>query len=945
MDVKELRKHDQSVWLDYIRRHLLASGEFARLVEEDGVSGVTSNPSIFEKAIGGSTDYDEALQRYERTKDQRAAALFERLAIEDIQQAAGVLRPVYDATEARDGFACIEVSPYLAHDTEGTLVEARRLWRELRRENVMVKVPGTREGVPAIRQLTSEGINVNVTLLFGREACRQVAEAYMAGLESLAARGKPLDRMASVASMFVSRIDVMVNPMLEAPGAPDQALRRGLVGKVAIANARLAYQDWKQMCQSPRWRALAERGARVQKLLWASTSTKDPRFSDVMYVEALIGPETIDTIAPPTLDAFREHGEVRDRIEEDLEGARRVMAQLAQAGISIDDVTDRLVEEGVEAFSASFDKLMAAIEKKRAGVLQSALDRTSCRLPKPLDDAVKATLDEWRSAGKVRRLWARDSSLWTGRDECQWLDWLKAADQGISAIGPLLAYAEETRRRGTRQAVVLGMGGSSLCPDVLSRTLGPKQGYPELLVLDSTDPEQIRALEGRIAIDKTLFIVSSKSGTTLEPNLLCDYFYDRVRRAVGPNAAGRRFVAVTDPASPLERAAAERGFDQVFFGRRGIGGRYSALSNFGMVPAAVMGVDLAGFLDRTELMVHACDSCVPPHQNPGVLLGVVLGAAAKDGRDKVTLAASPAISEIGAWLEQLLAESTGKNGKGLIPVDREPLGKPDVYGEDRLFVYLRLDGAPDAAQDAAIAALEQAGQPVVRVALAEPSDIGQEFFRWEIATAVAGSVLGLNPFDQPDVEASKVETRKLTEGYEKRAALPQEQPFQREGALALFADAANRSALERAAGSDRTLAGYLRAHLGRLASGGYFALLAYLARNEANEGPLQDMRRRVRDARRVATCVGFGPRFLHSTGQAYKGGANSGVFLQLTCDDAHDLDVPGHRLSFGVVKAAQARGDFDVLAKRGRRALRVHLGKDVGAGLEALQRAVERALA
>lgn len=946
MDLKTLHtSYGQSLWLDYIRRHSLRSGEFARLVAEDGIRGVTSNPSIFEKAIAGSTDYESALKRFEGKEDTTASAIYEHLAIEDIQQAADILRPVYEATDRHDGYVSMEVSPYLAHDTQATIDEARRLWKTVHRENVMIKVPGTPEGVPAIRQLIGEGINVNVTLLFSRAACREVAVAYMDGLEALAERGGDLHRMASVASMFVSRVDVLVDAALDAMApAGDKCVPHDLVGKVAIANAKLAYQDWQEMRRGARWQALAEKRARVQRLLWASTSTKDPRFRDVMYVESLIGNETVDTIPPATLDAFRDHGNAASRLEEDVAGADRVMAELARVGISIDDVTKRLLDEGVAKFSASFDKLLAAIEKKRAGTLGSALDRLTYRLPPSDHAAVQATLEDWRTGGKMRRLWARDATLWTNHDEGKWLDWLNVVDDEADAGRSLVEFATEMRSKFAH-VVLLGMGGSSLCPDVLAKTFGPAKGYPDPLVLDSTDPEQIRTLESRIDIDATLFIVSSKSGTTLEPNFLMDHFYNRVREVIVNADAGAHFIVVTDPGSPLEATARSRGFGRVFFGVPGIGGRYSALSNFGMVPGALMGLDVPRFLERASLMIHSCAACVPPAENPGALLGAILGTLATRGRDKVTLIASPGIVHLGAWLEQLLAESTGKEGKGIIPIDREPLGSPDVYGADRLFVYVRLDGAPDAAQDAAVDALEGAGQPVVRIGLADVHDLGQEMFRWEVATAVAGAVIGIDPFNQPDVEASKVAARKLTDAYEKTRALPKESPFYEEGAFKLFADEKNHIALEKAAGSDKTLTGYLRAHLGRVERGDYVALLAFLERNDAHDQRLQAMRRAIRDSKRVATCVGFGPRFLHSTGQAYKGGPNSGVFLQLTCDDAQDLVVPGHGFSFGVVKSAQARGDFRVLVERGRRVLRVNIGSDVRAGLDALSKAFVRALA
>jgi transaldolase/glucose-6-phosphate isomerase len=562
-------------------------------------------------------------------------------------------------------------------------------------------------------------------------------------------------------------------------------------------------------------------------------------------------------------------------------------------------------------------------------------------LPADLDDAVRAALREWTAEGKVERLWARDATLWTGGDEAGWLGWLEIVDAQLARVDHLRRFAEDVRRAGVSHVLVLGMGGSSLCPDVLRTTFGKLPGFPELLVLDSTDPAQVRTVEARVDLGRTLFIVSSKSGTTLEPNIFKEHFFERAKQAVGPDKAGDRFVAITDPGSQLEEVARSDGFRHVFFGVPSIGGRYSALSDFGLVPAAAMGLDVARLLAAARAMTRACAARGPAEENPGVALGALMGVLATRGRDKVTLIASPGIRDLGAWLEPLRAESTGKAGRGLIPVDREPPGPPEVYGADRLFVYLRLDSAPAAAQDHAVARLEAAGQPVVRVAVREPYHVAAEFFRWEFATAVAGAVLGINPFDQPDVEASKVATRRLTTEFETTGRLPTETPLLEAGGLRLYAD--SRNARELLAG-DRTLAGVLKAHLGRVRPGDYVALLAYVEMSAAQEAALAAIRARVRDRVRVATCLGFGPRFLHSTGQAYKGGPNSGVFLQLTCDDAVDVPVPGRRYTFGVVKAAQARGDFEVLAERGRRALRVHLGADVPAGLRALGRAIEQAI-
>jgi transaldolase/glucose-6-phosphate isomerase len=679
-------------------------------------------------------------------------------------------------------------------------------------------------------------------------------------------------------------------------------------------------------------------------VLWASTSTKNPNYRDVLYIEELIGPDTVNTVPPATLDAFRDHGKPRQSLTEDLDGARKTMADLAAVGIVMKDVTDKLTVDGVKLFADAFDTLLAAVEKNTKRTGTPKVSQQNASLPSDLDASVKKNLNDWRASGKVRRLWQGDATLWTNEDEASWLGWLDITEEQLANAAKLQSFAEEIKAAGFTDILLLGMGGSSLCPEVLSLTYPQTPGYPRLHINDSTDPAQIRDVEKKINLAKTLFIVSSKSGGTLEPNIYKQYFFERVQQTLGAEVAGSRFIAITDPGSNMQQVAERDHFRNIFYGVPSIGGRYSALSNFGMVPAAAMGLDISKFLDRTQEMVEACKPSTPVEQNPGVMLGLVLGSAAKLGRDKITLITSPGISDLGAWLEQLLAESTGKIGKGIIPVDREALGAPEVYGNDRIFAYLHLEGATDPAQDAKVAALEKAGQPVVRIAVADTYSLGQEFFRWEIATAVAGSIIGINAFNQPDVEASKIVTKQLTSEYETKGSLPAEKPILEEAGIKLFTDEKNAAALAQAAGSDRSLKNYLRAHMARLGAGDYFALLAYVEMNAEHEALLQTLRTNVRDRKRVATVLGFGPRFLHSTGQAYKGGPNSGVFLQVTCDDAQDLPVPGQQYTFGIVKAAQARGDFQVLADRNRRALRVHLGSDVKAGITKLSGLIKEIL-
>jgi transaldolase/glucose-6-phosphate isomerase len=804
----------------------------------------------------------------------------------------------------------------------------------------MVKVPATPSGIPAIRQLIGRGLNINITLLFSVDVYEQVVEAYISGLEDLARAGGGVSKIGSVASIFVSRIDSAIDKRLDKLG--DNELADRLRGKAAIANAKLAYVRYQALFSGPRWQSLAAAGAKTQRLLWASTSTKNPTYKDTMYVEALIGRDTVDTIPPATMDAFRDHGKVApDVIEQDVEGARALLAELERHGISLKEVTEELVAEGVQQFADAFDKLLGAVAQRRRILLDGECARLEIAPGSPeMQTALQAEMEVWRKQGLIRRLWAGDKALWSATDEDEWVGWLHIVEQELTNADRLHRFAEAIKRGGFTDLVLLGMGGSSLGPEVLGETFGQASGSPRFHMLDSTDPAQIEAVEQAVDLVKTLFIVSSKSGTTLEPNIFMDYFLERVGALRGKDKAGDHFIAMTDQGSALEQRAKELGFAQIFHGLASIGGRYSVLSKFGLVPAAATGLDIKRFLETARPMQRACGADVPPTENPGVQLGIALGVAAtRFGRDKVTIIASPGIAALGAWLEQLLAESTGKQGRGLIPIAGEPLTSPEHYGSDRLFAYLELEGQHDPLQRQMMAALEQAGHPVARIKVKDIWHIGQEFFRWEIATAVAGAIIGIDPFNQPDVEASKDKTRALTEAYETSHSMPDEEPLFRENGLALYADPHDAAEL----GPHNTLTGYLKGHFGRVHAGDYVALLAYIERNEKHARALTAMRTRIRDRTHAATCLGFGPRFQHSTGQAYKGGPNSGVFLQITCDDPADIDVPGHSYSFGVVKAAQASGDLAVLVERGRRTLRVHL-KDADAGLVELAHAIDSAL-
>jgi len=924
--IKELRHLGQSLWLDNIRRQLITSGELARLRDE-GITGVTSNPTIFEKAVSGSTDYDEALVRLVAAKRKPEEILWE-LMVEDIQAAADVFQEVHHRTKGADGYVSIEVSPTVANSTPRTITFAEDLKRRTHRPNVMVKIPATKPGVPAIRDQISKGHNINVTLIFSVKRYAEVIEAYLSGLEALQRKGGDLSKVASVASFFVSRVDTKVDKLISSmiEKTTDPAKKRELerlYGKAAIANSKMAYQLYLKAFSGPRWAKLKKDGAQTQRPLWASTSTKDPRYQDTYYVEELIGPNTVDTIPPATLAAFREHGEVRRSIDENVEIAERQLKQLAEVGVDLDQVTHELEVEGVESFTKSFVTLLEAIAKSSKDIKAGKGPRQWHRLGE-LQPAVDTQVARLKKEDAARRLWAKDSTLWTAdpakRDEIRdRLGWLNVAEK-------MLEHAPEFRElekhgKSLSDVVLLGMGGSSLCPDVFRHTFGHVKGHPQLHVLDTTDPATILAVRSKIKIATSLFIVASKSGETTETLSHFAYFWSEVIKS-GKNSnhgkAGRQFAAITDPGTSLEKLAKEHDFRWTFPGSPDIGGRYSALSYFGLVPAALMGVNVSELLERAVEMAHSCADSVPADENPGVWLGAVLGQLALGGRNKLTLIASPKVATFGYWVEQLIAESTGKQGKGIVPVEGEPVGKPDVYGNDRLFVYVRMDGEPT---NRAVTALEKAGQPVVTLTMRDKLDLGGEFLRWEIATAVAGSILGIDPFNQPNVQESKDNTKKVLAQFKSKGKLP--------------------AAVSTPAAKSRTR---LKPLLDKAKPGSYFAIMAYATRTPAADAAINAIRTAVRDKKQVATTAGYGPRFLHSTGQLHKGGPKNGVFLQVVQDDTRDIPIPGQPFSFSVLKQSQSLGDLQSLTSRRLPVLRVTLGREPATGWRALAAAVKSAV-
>ncbi|MFK7800221.1 MAG: bifunctional transaldolase/phosoglucose isomerase [Anaerolineae bacterium] len=909
--IHELTELGQSIWYDNISRALLDSGEFDQLLAS-GVVGVTSNPSIFEKAIGKSSDYDGAIAQL-TDASLSDEAVYEHLAVEDIKRTAELLEPVYRATKKLDGYVSLEVSPNLAHDTEGTVEAARRLWNWVDKKNLMIKVPATPEGIPAIKTLIGEGINVNVTLLFGIEAYEAVAQAYIEGLEEHQKHCK-LNHVASVASFFVSRVDVLVDETLEKLDNSE------LQGKIGLANAKAAYASFQKIFSGERWEKLAAAGAMVQRPLWASTGTKNPAYPDTLYIDNLIGPHTVNTVPPATLDQFLDHGTASQTLEaSDLEEAQAQLDALRTAGVNIEAITEQLLEEGVSKFAKSFSGLLASVAEKRAKLAKQA-DKWNMVLTATLG-GLKADLNsaavEMRDDNIMGRIWDIDHTVWQEdpTEVANRLGWLHSPKLMQESIGRINDLRDSVTADGFTDIILMGMGGSSLAPEVFMNVFGG--GGLKLHVLDSTDGNRVLEFENKVDLSKTLFVVATKSGGTAETLSFFKYFYNKTVAQIGAKAAGANFIAITDPGSKLEQLAAEHDFRETFLNDPNIGGRYAALSFFGMVPAGLVGVDLAKLLKRAQEAAEDSKgtNCPTKGRNISALIGAIMGAAAAKGKDKITLITSPALKNFGDWVEQLIAESTGKKGEGILPITGEALSTADVYGEDRLFAYIRVE--KDHTHDAEVKALLAAGHPVLMLRLRDVYDIAHQFFFWEMATAVAGYRLGIQPFDQPNVESAKIIAREMIEAYMDKGELPTSK-------------------------TSPVSTGSLIGFMATAKPGDYISIQAYVHPTAETDALLNQFRLQLRDKYKLATTVGYGPRFLHSTGQLHKGDAGNGLFIQFVSNGPKDADIPDNAgdetstMSFNVLKNAQALGDAAALTEADRRLIRFDLGDDVIGGLKGL---------
>ena len=908
--ITKLTSLGQSLWYDNIQRGLLENGQLKAMIERGDIRGMTSNPTIFNNAIAKSKDYDSALVPL-AWAGWDAEKIFWQLAIEDIRAACDLFSPLYEETNGRDGYVSIEVSPDIAHDTGATVAQVEQLWARVRRPNLMVKIPATKEGVPAIRRAIAAGVNVNVTLIFSLTRYAEVMEAYLSGLEDHLAAGHSIHHIASVASFFVSRVDTKIDPKL-----PDDSPLRG---QAAIANAKLAYEEFQKTFAGRRWENLKVRGGRVQRPLWASTSTKNPAYPDTIYVDNLIGPETVNTVPTQTLEAIRDHAKAEITLTRDLDEARHVIAQLEAQGISMDVVTRELEGEGVKSFADSFRQLLATIEERRKSAASSL---------GPLAESVSRRIAQLEADSVPARLWSHDPALWTtdpaGQAEVKKrMGWLDSPEKARALVPVYKAFAEEIDNEGFQRVLILGMGGSSLTAEVLSslQAAANVEAPVSLAILDSTDPEQVALAAEHFPPDHSLYIVASKSGGTAEVMAAFHYFW------VLSNREGSRFVATTDPGTSLEALAQKHDFRRVFHADESVGGRYSALTDFGLVPAALLGMDLNRLLDRVDWMQSQSGEHIPAARNPGLALGAVIGESALSGRDKLTVLADAPLSAFALWVEQIMAESSGKDGKGILPVPLEPAGDVNLYGNDRLFVYLRQTGE----LDETMKAFREAGHPALEFTIPDVYEIGAEMYRWEIATVVACSVLGVNAFDQPNVESSKKITKQKITDFQKSGKLEEGDPaWSQDGIQAFSASGVS--------GDD--LKGLLANFLKEAKPGGYVAINAYLPRGEEMIDALQAMRVAIRARTGNAVTAGFGPRFQHSTGQFHKGGPENALFIQITADPEKDIEIPTQGLTFGTLIRAQALGDYEALVEAGRKVLRWHLKstQDMKMLVDALER-------
>jgi len=919
--LSKLHKVGQSIWLDNINQRMIISGDLKRMIEHGEIRGVTSNPTIFNNAISKSTDYDSAIQTLSWA-GWDAESIFWQLAKEDIRAATDLFRHLYDATKGKDGFVSLEVDPRWANDGPKMLKQAENLWKEIDRPNLMIKIPGTKAGLKSIQTALSMGINVNITLIFSIEVYKQVIEAYFSALEERISKALPISQISSVASFFVSRVDTKVDAwlkeMVDTKSIHSNEAKE-LMGKASIANTKLAYQIYKEAFSSDRFKRLKSRNAQIQRPLWASTSTKNPAYRDTLYIDELVASNTVNTMPQQTLAAVQDHGKTALSIEKDLAEAEDTFAGLERLGISMKQVTDELEAEGIKSFSTSFGELFDTIEQRKSEFINQ-LGTLKAVVPDRVRKLARAKVIEKLNQG--------DPGLWTKDPKGQAefknrLEWIHSPTKTLASLQEIQEFADRCLKNGFTHTLLLGMGGSSLAPEVLSEIFRserkPAEPNLELMIADSTDPGQIAEVFKRSPVEKTLYIISSKSGTTVEVDAGMNYFWSLAEEKLG-RKTGTHFIAITDPGTPLEKVAREKRFAKVFPGDPGVGGRYSALTSFGMVPATLMGINVKKFLERAEAMAELCTAQTKAARNPGLVLGALLGESTLAGKDKLTFIADPELSSLGSWLEQLVAESSGKQGKGIIPIDVEPEVEGRSYSTDRLFVYFKKSGT----KEPFVKNLIESKHRVLVFQVNDLYEISALFYKWEIAVTVACQIIGVNPFDQPDVQLAKTLAFNMLDQYLQKNAFPEIAPAWRDTKFQVYGKELPRKS------SAKTISEMLDGFLDLARKGDYIAINAFLPRNSEISADLQTFREAILKRTGKATTLGFGPRYLHSTGQLHKGGPNTGLFLLITHDPEKDISIPNQKYSLGILEKGQALGDYESLQSKGRRVIRIHTNEKVG---------------
>ena len=934
----ELLEYGQSYWLDNLSRKIINNGDLKKRVSKQGLRGITSNPSIFNESVSNSNEYDEVIKELV-FEGKTVQEIYDIITIKDVQDACDILNPVYKQSKGRDGFVSLEVRPALARDTVGTISEARRLFAAVGRKNCMIKIPGTQEGIAAIEQALYEGININITLLFSLKRYNEVSGAYIRALKKRLKEGKDISSIISVASFFLSRIDTLVDQLIgqhiktnakdKNSFCPEQ-----LLGKVGTASAVLAYQQLNGLFGSKEWLKMKKHGANVQRLLWASTSNKDPFYSDLRYVEPLIGPNTINTLPEKTIRTFAEHGQLKKHvILSGLSDASQVMELLGKLQINLDAITQQLEDEGIKKFSDSFLKLTSNLAKKRSKILN---DFGYSQVIKAglFQQELNELYGSLNEKQVPQRMFAKTPGLWkAGKEEMKsikkGLGWLNLPEDMLLRVDQYTNFADTVKREKFESVVLLGMGGSSLCSEVARETFGSAINYPKLYVLDNTDTAVIKHLENKLNLERTLFIVASKSGTTLETDCFFRYFYRVLFQKIG-DSAGQNFVAITDKGTHLVKIATKYKFRKVFINLPDIGGRYSVLSDFGILPMALVGIDINAILVSAKRAMISCGPDVPSNANPGIMLGALLGLAQRNKCDKVTFVLSDSIKPFGFWVEQLLAESTGKEGKGLIPVNGESLDAPSTYNTDRIFIHMYLNSDDNKTNKRKLSAIEKAGFPVVEISMENIIELGGTYYYWEIATAIAGLIMGINPFDQPNVAESKNNTNNILNEWIKEGSFSRVTPIIKKNGIEVFVGKKIRHLIK---ARSKSLDDLLRSIVNLAGQHDYIAILPYFELTEKRNKLLKSFRKKLKSKKKVATTLLNGPRYLHSTGQLHKGGPDSGLYILLIGEQINDINIPGQKYSFETLHQAQALGDFRSLDDKGRRVMRIYLGKEIDLNL------------